>query len=567
MATSVERRQGTYTKLALGVLFGFILFVFLCWGGYRLYTVFESRHLARRSAAYLSGNELRQAALSALRALQLHPSNLVAIRVLAEVAERANDRSALGWRRKAIELEPDSIEARLAFVNCALQFKDVAAAEKVFRQVYEKRRNSAEFHATAARLAEAKKETTDAENHWAEAVKLAPENKYYQLQFGLALLRIENPAKRKTAVTMLEQLRNDGKQRVAATRALILDGITHHANGQDLAVLARELQNYPDATFSDRLLYLDLLRQLRDPQFPRSLTDIEKDAASKPANLAPLLSWMNANGMNLLAIEFAATLPHDALNQWPVPLARAESYSKLADWSKLESLLMDEDWGQFEFLRHAYLSLAFREKGRPSVAEREWTLAQKQAGSQVQLLSLLSRTVSEWGWEKENTDLLWLLTKHAETQLEAFQALYQKYTAAGDTPGLYRVLMRLADLVPTDRRIQNNLAQLRLLLSADVDRARKVAADVYSQEPSNPDYVSTYAFALYTKGDASGALKIMNGLSESQLRNPSLAVYYGIILAAVGENGRAREYLKLAGSAKLLPEERSLVTKAESSLE
>jgi len=127
--------------------------------------------------------------------------------------------------------------------------------------------------------------------------------------------------------------------------------------------------------------------------------------------------------------------------------------------------------------------------------------------------------------------------------------------------------MRLADLVPTDRRIQNNLAQLRLLLSADMDRARKVAAEVYLKEPSNPDYVSTYAFALYTKGDASGALKVMNGLSESQLRNPSMAAYYGIVLAAVGENDKAREYLKLAASAKLLPEERALVTKAENSLE
>ena len=567
MAQPGEKKQRAFIKLALGVLVGFILFVFLCWGGYRFYAVAESRHLARRGAAYLSGGGLREAALAGRRALQLNPSNVAGIRLLAELSERAGDRSALGWRRKAIELDPDSIEDTLAFVNCSLQFKDIATAEKTLLQVNEKARETAEFHATAARLAEAKKEIVEAENHWAKAAKLAPENKYYQLQLGLALLRVNAPAKREAAITMLKQLRSDGKQGAAATRALIIDGIARHANGQDLAVLAHELQNYPDPPFSDRLLYLDLLRQLHDPQFAGFLTDAEKDAAAKPANLAALLSWMNANGMSLLAIDFARTLPNDALTEWPVPLTNAESYVKLADWPKLEGLLKDKNWGQFDFLRHAYLSRAFREEGRPAPADREWMLAQKQAGSQVQFLSVLSRTVSEWGWEKETADLLWMLTKYPEAQLEAFQALYKKYTAAGDTPGLYRVLMRLADLTPADRRIQNNLAQLRLLLSADMDRARKVAAEVYSKEPSNPDYVSTYAFALYTKGDADGGLKVMNGLSESQLRDPSLAAYYGILLAAVGENEKARKYLKLAASAKLLPEERALVAKAENSLE
>jgi len=61
-------------------------------------------------------------------------------------------------------------------------------------------------------------------------------------------------------------------------------------------------------------------------------------------------------------------------------------------------------------------------------------------------------------------------------------------------------------------------------------------------------------------------LKVMNGLSDSQLRDPSLAAYYGVVLAAAGDRARAREFLKLAASAKLLPEEKQLVTKAESAL-
>jgi hypothetical protein len=275
---------------------------------------------------------------------------------------------------------------------------------------------------------------------------------------------------------------------------------------------------------------------------------------------------MNANGMGLVALDFTRTLPDDVRTQWPVPLTIAESYDRLADWEKLQDFVKDKNWGPFDFLRHAYLSRAFRQEGRALVADREWIIAQKLAGSQTQLLTVLSQTVLGWGWKKESLDLLWMLSKHPETQLEALQALYQEYTRSGDTPALYRVLTRLAELMPGDRRIQNNLAQLRLLLKADVERARQVAADVYAREPSNPAYASTYAFALYTKGDAYEGLKVMNRLSSEELHQPALAMYYGVLLAAAGETEKAREYLSLADSAKLLPEERELIARAEDSL-
>jgi tetratricopeptide (TPR) repeat protein len=238
----------------------------------------------------------------------------------------------------------------------------------------------------------------------------------------------------------------------------------------------------------------------------------------------------------------------------------------MRNWPELEKFLQDQDWGEFDCLRHAYLSLALREAAKPLVADREWAAAEKQASAHVQLLTLLSRMVSDWGWKKESSDLLWTLTKHPETQLEALRALYERCSDDGDTPGLYRVLMRLVELLPDDRRLQNNLAQLRLLLNTDVDRAEKLASDLYAKEPTNPAYASTYAFALYTVGDTEGALEIMNGIRENQWREPSLAAYYGVVLAAAGQNKKAREFLDLATSGKLLPEERALITKAEESL-
>jgi predicted Zn-dependent protease len=561
---SVERTQRTYIKLALGILIGFVLSVFLCWGGCRLYSMVESQHLSRRGAAYLSGGDLRQAALSARRALQLDETSVPAIRVLARVAEASDDRNAIDWRRKAADLEPNSTEDTLALANCALQFNDLATAEKTLQRINQNARDTAEFHAAAARLANAKKQPAEVENHWGRVVGLAPQNKSYQLESGLALLRTNEQAKKARGRETLESLRGDEKQRAAATRALIVDLAAQHVDNQKLVVLARELQDYPEATFSDRILYLDILRQLRAPEFTPYLTTVEKDAASKPADLAVLISWMKASGMSLLAIDFARTLPDETLSKWPVPLAVAEAYAKLADWAALERWVKNKNWGQFEFMRHGYLALALREQDKSVASDQEWTTAQKEAEGQPQFLSMLTRAVVDWRWEKERVDLLWTLTKQPESQLEALHGLYQKYADAGDTLGLYRVLARLAEIQPDDAGAQNNLAQISLLLNANVERARKLAAELYRKEGSNPAYASTYAFALFRKGDIHGALKVMSALPEEQLRDPSLAAYYGIILAAAGDTAKAREYLKIGASAKLLPEEKALLAKAES---
>ena len=55
----------------------------------------------------------------------------------------------------------------------------------------------------------------------------------------------------------------------------------------------------------------------------------------------------------------------------------------------------------------------------------------------------------------------------------------------------------------------------------------------------------------------------MNTLREDQYRDPSLAAYYGIMLAAAGERGKAREYLQIGKTATLLPEEKILIDHAE----
>jgi len=566
LETSLAKTERTYIKLILGSFGALVIFIALCWGGFRFYRHWQEGHLVRRAAAFMSGGDLKTASLNARRALQLNAQNADATRIIAEIAEKSGDRTASDWRRKVLELNPGSVDDALALVRCALWFNDLATAEKTLKSVEPTALQKPEFYAASGRLAEMKKDVPKAEVHWAKAAELAPEDSAYRFQLALVRLSLGDSAKRENALGVLEQLRNDATQRPAATRTLIIDGISQRGDPLKVRDLANELQAYPAAFFSDRIMYLEILRQMRDPAYEEYLSRLKGEVPAKPSDLAALLSWMIRNRMNAEALEFAKGLPVEAVAKWPVPLAVAEAQAQTKDWLELERLTRDSNWAGYDFLRRAYLARALRGQEKQLAAEQELGAAQKEAGANPQMLSMLTQTIADWGWQNEAVELLWVLTKNPDARLDALQTLYNHYTKVADTSGLYRTLTKFAEINPHDTALQNNLAQVSLLLGADVDHARKMAADLTTKEPANPAYLSTYAFSLLSKGDVKGALQVMDGLKEEQLRDPSIATYYGLILAAAGQKEKARAFLGRSSEANLLPEEKALVAKAESNL-
>jgi Flp pilus assembly protein TadD len=493
--------------------------------------------------------------------MQLEKS-VEAMRVMAQIAERSNDRMGLEWRREILEVNRGSTEDLLALASTALQFNEIGQAEKALNSVPADQQEAAPFQAVAARLAEAKGNQTEAVQHWTRASELDSNNKAHQMGLAFAQLKSDAPASREAGRALLEKLRLDDKNRVAATRALIADAVLHRENTEAAKSFAQELQSYPEATFADRLLYLEILRATKDQAFPGYLTSVENDAKAGPVTLASLIGWMNNSGMALVALDYVRGIDKDIVSKWPIPSELAKSYVRLSDWEGLESFTKNGRWPQLDFMRRAYLARALREKNKPEMADREWAAAEKEALPDARFLEVLERTTVEWGWTSEAVKLLWQLAKTPEKQVDALHSLYKHYAKQGDTQGLYRVLNRLAELEPSDRAVRNNLAQIALLLNADPARARKMAAELYREEPSNPTYASTHAFALYSQGDANQAVKIMSLLSTEQLQDPGAAAYYGIFLAAAGRRQDAEPYLVRGATASLLPEEKALVDHA-----
>jgi hypothetical protein len=94
-----------------------------------------------------------------------------------------------------------------------------------------------------------------------------------------------------------------------------------------------------------------------------------------------------------------------------------------------------------------------------------------------------------------------------------------------------------------------------------LEKAAGYARELYGKYPTNSTVVTTYAFAMHKEKKTRAALEALKALSAEQLREPSVAAYYGIILAESGSQAQADEYLRLAQAAPLLPEEKALLAK------
>jgi predicted Zn-dependent protease len=558
---SSARHERTYIRLSLGILFGLILLIFVCWGGRRAYVHWQEKRLVIRAATDLQKGDLRSAGLALRTILQLKPSSVPATRLMADLADSLHDKSAVDWRKKVVALAPNSTDDIIAWAKSAAANNDPATAERALQQTPEAGKSLASYHAVAAMVALQRQREKEAETEWKEAVRLEPGNRVYQLQ--LAMVQVTSPDRTSQAAgeRILRNLLGDPEHRAAAARALLSAGVTRHDPSRDLLELARTLQAYPEAKLSDKLIYLDFLHQLNDPSFAAVLTDLEKSVQSNPTDLAALLSWMSRSNLNLLALDYLTTAPVELLEKWPVTLAVADIYLHLGDWKKLEQKCQNTSWERFDFLRHAYLARAFRAQDKPAAAEHEWAAAVKGSSEDSEMTFSLIRTVTEWGWKDETVELFWALSKNQDRRKEALQSLYQYYAQARDTQGLYHVLLRLVEADPGDSDVQNNLAQISLLLDAQPEDARKTAAELYQKNPANAAYATTYAYALLTKGKVQEAQKIMNSLSETQLREPAVSAYYGLCLAAA-KDPRAHEFLEAGRKGSLLPQEEALVEKA-----
>ncbi|HJT81572.1 MAG TPA: hypothetical protein VJ719_10275 [Chthoniobacterales bacterium] len=557
-----HRAERVFIKLLLGGLIGFILLLVVTIGGYRFYQKWQADRLVKRAETYLSWGDSRSAALAGRRAFQLDASNAGACRVLAQTAERDNQAAAIEWRQQVINLAPDSMPDQIALARTALQFNRIDVAEAALAKLAPAAEQVAGYHEVKGQLAVARKDPVTAERHFAEAVRLEPDRKHNQLNLAVFQLQSSSRETRDRASALLQEFMKDQTLRVPAARAM-RDYAAQRKDGPALLEITELLYGYPEATFRDRISYLQVLQALGHPQFATKVSELQDEAIKDPAKLITLLSWMNSNHLAVLAIDWSKQWPPEVAKDKVVRIAVADSYVTTNDPDRLQEWCKKADWGNLDFLRHAYLAWSARARGDDLGFQSEWNAAVHGAGSNGENLFSLQQNAAKWKWKEQAENLLWALTKDTEKQGVALTTLTQFYNEKGDTTQLYRVAARICEVFPQDDAARNNLANLSLLLNLNPDTAESMAEQLHRKAPANPVYASTYAFALYRKGRPQQAVEVMNKLKPADLEQPAMAAYYGVFLAAAGDKTKAAEYLQRGESGRLLPEEKALVEQAK----
>ena len=558
------RRYITRAIILLTVV-AFIGFGF--WYGFRV--VRKQRAMAS-AREFADKKEFMQAAISARRALQISPSDLAANRLMAEMAEALNLKEAVNWRKTVAEMQPGVAQNYLDWASVAMRFKDAPSAREALSKLDEKGRNTAMFHDVSARLAVLSGKTSEVYAHVLAAAQLDPNNESYQLQ--LAAIQLGSPIVevRKGAVATVEQLAESPKIRREALRTLIQATLTNRENSRALK-FANQLMTGAGATFDDRMLFLKLLGQLKNPEYWWFLAQLGSDLPAKDVDLVTLLSWMNNNGLPTLTLTWTKDLPNDRADRVPVCVAIAEAHTLLGNWGKLNSLLrLQKDWGDLQFQYEALSARVARAEGNIDSSKSHWTAAVQLAAGKKEPLAALERFVLAWGWEEEYTNLLWDVAKGGAQSRAALQQLLRKYTAEGNARDLLRVfnLMYEDDVKNkiTNLNTNNNLAYALLILNVEPERAHTLARDAHNSDPTNAQFAATYALALYGRDKFDDAFKILRQLDERDLRNPSNALCYGVVLAAKEMTDQARVYLDIAENGNLLPEEKKLAERARAKL-
>jgi len=510
---------------------------------------------------FIAKKDGRNAMLSLNEALRSNPRNVEATRLMAELTEAAGLPASLIWRGRVVELNPGSTDDRLALARAAIGAHDLISATNALAGVSETGKSTVGFHNLAGGLAAMMGRQEEAQAHFLEASRLQPTNPAPQLNLAVMRLHSTNDMVLNEARTALGRLRSHPSVRCQAIRELVGDAARFNRTNDALA-LSKELIQQTNCLFTDHLLRLDVLRASKAPEFKPALQALQLEAATNALKTTGLASWEIAKLGPAEGLAWLQSLPAASRTNQAVALLTADCFSLLKDWRNLQASVQRQNWGDLEFVRHAYLARAMRGQDLTSSAKTEWEQAFKMASAREQTLVMLLRLAGQWNWRSEGEDLLWSIVNQYPNERWAVQALTQALYLGGRTRPLMGLFSQQAKTHPSDLAIKNNLATAALLLEAKEFNPHELAREVFTKAPTNASFASTYAYSLLVQKKPADALRLMEQFSSKDLENPAIAGYYGVILQASGNREKARQYLDLALKSLLLPEERKLFEKA-----
>ena len=530
--------------------------------GFSIQKPWHLERLHRGARAALKKGDYTAATFQARRALQIDQNDVVACEQMAEIAEHDHLPDAVSWRERVLHLKGESADTLLAFATSALSFGKVSTARSALERVPDKDRGREDFLVAAGAIVLEAGDHEESARLYEAATRLHPEKAEYRLALGRARCASDDYLTREEGRRLLLDLGADAKLGVPALRILIAS-CEAHQEWQAALRHAQQLVALPAHEFSDEVLRLRLMRGTGDKKFATALAETQQKAARHPGHASMLVLWMSRVGLVHEGLDWVLNRePKFALSQELRP-SIAACYLMQADWDALLTFTDGGAWRLVEHVRHACRARAFREQSENTLSRNEWNLAVNAAGRRVEALTWLAQTASEWKWTDETEQSLWALLNVAPATRWAVTSLQTFYLQQHDTLGLRRVSAHQMKADPADESARNNFALISLLLNEEPERAIKIAHDLHTKHPDHIAFISTYAFALHCANRTDEGLKLLEKLPPERLEDPSIAAYYGIMLAANNAPEKAAHFLEIARGGNLLREEKALIARAE----
>lgn len=555
---AAQRRSRKRWILVLAVLA--VMLALGWWRGPRVYSHWRQGRLIRQARELLATGEFRKADLCLRQVVQMNNQNTDAFRAMAELAVKANNSVAVALREKVCQMDPNSIPDTYAWAEAALKFGNIPRAKQALAHMKEAGTGGARLHEVEGRIELATGHLGAANVHFSEAVRLDPANGEYQVTLAAIAIQSVDPAVRAEARGKLAAWRRQPAFRLIALRALAADAAIHGTPDGAWA-LAQELAEDPGAGFKDHLLRLGFALRSRQPAYPALFAQAQERAKADAQEILQLLDWMQSQSLLVPACAWAKTLPPATGSKPPVCLKVADLHVLLLDWKGLRQFTESADWSQEDFLRRGFLARALLESGEQDAAQKEWDAAVELARTQTHTLTALERMARGWGWDIKSEELLWLIIERPEQPRWAYQALVKAGLRQRDSAKLYTTWSRLLELNPADSVARENWVVLSLLRRENTVLASTTASELYTGNSADPHLAAIHAFSLHIQGKTRAGLNVLRKLSREQLEEPSIAAYYGILLASEGLS-YSEKYLNLANEAGMFPEEKELLAQA-----
>jgi hypothetical protein len=532
-----------------------------CRLGLRHYRRYQEQRWTKEAQVFLAHSDYRDAALSARKVLTLNPNNLQACHIMETLADMAHSPVALDWQRHIVQIEP-SIENQLMLAGVGLQYQSppFPLTTQILQDLAHTATNNVAYHVVAAQLALSLNQLAEAKTHLGIATRLDPTNHLFALNLATVRLASTNETEAAQGRAELEKFLTDPNLKLSALRSLVADRLAHKdfaaANSFSTQLLANT-----EANLGDHLQQLGILLQLKSADFNDSLATLQHDAATNALTAAQVAAWMQSNGLVRESLEWLTGLPNPLLDQRPVQMALAQGYLQTSQWTKLLNTVSQSNWLDLEFLRLALVYRAWSQLGSGGLADTSWNAALGAAAGHPAALTQLLQLAGGWRLPQKQEAVLFQMVQDFPNDRAARLELERMYFNSGNTLGLHALYAVLDAKFPNDPSFENNLAATALLLNQNVEQARQRAANLHAKHPADPIVASTYAFALHLQGRDKQGLAVLQQFPPAELAQPSVALYYGVLLEAAGQTNQAAPWLKIARTnSLLLPEEKELLS-------